>query len=150
MGFLDFLFGGNKKKDYIEPATDDTAVKQDYEFDDDTRMTREELKAYFADIFATEFPEFEVRADVPANELADLTNVITVVHPACTPVDFLVMANDKPFIALVLVSASTYRGMNVLGTKAICDLAQLQYVRFYTDMPNKRDYVVNRLRSFLY
>ena len=148
MGLFDFLFGGNKKSD--NNVTSGSYTIPDYEFDDDTRMSVDELKAFFAEIFATQFPEFDVKQDVSATELADITGVITDIHPACTPVDFLISKDGQPFIAMVLVSARTYRGMNVLGTKAICDMAQLQYVRFYTDMPNKKDYVVNRLRSFLY
>ena len=99
--------------------------------------------ADFDDIISRNFADYEVRRNMPASELmADC-------HPACTPVQFMFFRDGAPVLAVVLVRTNNYRGMNVLGTKRICDAKGIRYIRFYHEYENTEEYVVNRIRENL-
>jgi len=146
MGLFSFLFGGKSKPqtvDISKPATAEELKKNVPDF------SYEQWKAYFEKIFTTEFPGRDFEKDVSAEELVNLTGLSSQPHPACAPVDFLFLKDGKPVVAVVLVRANTYRGMNVKGTHDICLDAGLEYVRFFIDMQNTGDYVANRMKAYL-
>ncbi len=97
----------------------------------------------FDDIISRNFADYEVRRNVPASEL------MSDCHPACTPVQFMFYKDGKPVLAVVLVKENNYRGMNVLGTKRICDAKNITYIRFYHEYENDEAYVVERIRKYL-
>lgn len=97
----------------------------------------------FDAIITAHFSEYEVRRNLPAREL------LPECHPACTPVQFMFYKDGKPVLAVVLVKTNNYRGMNVLGTKKICDAMNIPYLRFYHEYENAEDYVVQRIREHL-
>ncbi len=97
----------------------------------------------FDDIIARNFADCEVRRNLPARELDPAC------HPACTPVQFMFYKNGAPSLAVVLVKENTYRGMNVIGTKNICDRLNIRYIRFYHEYENAEEYVVNRIKDNL-
>ncbi len=99
--------------------------------------------AKFDDIISRNFADCEVIRNLPARELAPSC------HPACTPVQFMFYTNGVPSLAVVLVKENTYRGMNVIGTKKICEDLNIRYIRFYHEYENAEDYVVNRIRENL-
>ncbi len=99
--------------------------------------------AKFDDIIARHFADCTVRKNVPAAELKPDC------HPACTPVQYMFYRDGRPVLAIVLVSRRTYNGMNVKGTKMICENLGINYERFYNDMENEESYVVNRIRENL-
>lgn len=97
----------------------------------------------FDDIISRNFPDYEVRRNLPASEL------MSDCHPACTPIQFMFYKDGAPVLAVVLVRENNYRGMNVLGTKKICDAKNIKYIRFYHEYENNETYVVNRIRDNL-
>ena len=101
------------------------------------------LFEHFDDIITRNFTDYEVRKNVPAKELDPDC------HPACTPIQFLFYKGSRPALALVLVQQNTYRGMNVIGTRKICEAQNIDYLRFFREYDNEEYYVVNRIKSRL-
>ena len=132
-----------------KPAEAVTPTKPDCRPFEKIVRSREECAAYFGEIFATEFSGVEIKTNVAASELGAMLGTTEEIHPACTPVDILVMKDGRPCLAIVFVLANTYRGMNVVGTKHICENGNLEYMRFFMDMRNDKEYVVNRLNTAL-
>lgn len=97
----------------------------------------------FDDIISRNFAGCDVRRNVAASEL------MSDCHPACTPVQFMFYEGGRPVLAVVLVKTNNYRGMNVLGTKKICDAKNIPYIRFYQEYENDEAYVVERIKKYL-
>lgn len=128
MGILSKLFGLQPKEPRFKPFTPRTA---------------EQLQEEFSRLYHLHFPEYTVYENVPASSLrADC-------HPACTPVQFLFCREDRPLLAVVLVAGNTYRGRNVVGTRELCEEQGIAYLRFFVEMPNEAEYVVERTRQHL-
>lgn len=107
------------------------------------RKKAADLFPKFDDVITRRFADCEVRRNLPACELDPAC------HPACTPVQFLFYKNGAPSLAVVLVQQNTYRGMNVIGTKQICERLGIRYLRFFAEYDNEEEYVVERIRSAL-
>lgn len=97
----------------------------------------------FDDIIVRNFPDHEVRRNVPASELKPGC------HPACTPVQFMFYSGGEPVLAVVLVRTNNYGGMNVKATKKICEDLGIKYIRFYHEYENAESYVVERIKNNL-
>lgn len=143
MGIIDFF--RNNMKNQPDAESDIRIYDSEYgnssDFDDNRTVA--DIKPYFDSVIRQNFSDCEYRIDVPARELAPGC------HPACTPIQYLFYKNGKPSLAVVLVQSNTYRGMNVKGTQSICELLGITYIRFFANCPNKTDYVVDRIRSYL-
>lgn len=100
-------------------------------------------ESYFSNIFYENFPEYFIETNVSAKRFD------AEAHPACKPISFLFSQNGAPVLAVVLVKGNTYRGMNVIGTKWICEDNRIPYLRFFTDRENLKSYVIERTRNHL-
>lgn len=98
---------------------------------------------YFRDLFVDAFPGCQVEEDVPASRFE------ANAHPACVPISFLIRRAGQPVLAIALVRMNNYRGMNVIATKEIVERAGIPYMRFFVELPNEPDYVLNRVRNAL-
>lgn len=105
--------------------------------------SRTELINDFKKLFSEHFSEYNIRYEVSASSLDAFA------HPACTPIQFLFEKDGKAVLAAVIVRPNTYRGMNVVATKDVCDNRGIRYLRFFEDMPNEDTYVVNRIKENL-
>lgn len=146
MGFFEFLFGKNKQplpnfndEPKAEPVNAPAKVASE--------MSADELKARIAKVFAEKLTDTDVETNVSAGRLCEICGLDADVHPACTPVDFIVKKNGTPCLAIVVVRPNTYRGMNVIGTKDICEKAGVPYMRFFTNMTNDEQYVEERIKN---
>lgn len=143
MGIFDFLFGSGKKKP--EEIIIEEIATAEAEFWNDPLCDRtiEELFDDMRAIIARNFPEYEVQYEYKAYNL-DIS-----CHPACTPIQFMFQKNGKNVLAVVIVGQNTYKGMNVLGTKKLCEEAGIPYIRFFVGYPNKEEYVIERIKKYL-
>ena len=139
MGLLDSLFGKNKKEDIVS-QTD--VVQTGFE-DWSAKRSREKLLAEMKEMLESNFQDYEIVFEYPASML-DSTS-----HPACTPVQFMFQKEEKNVLAVVVVKQNTYRGMNVVGTKNLCNERGIPYIRFFEEYPNKEEYVIPRIREYL-
>lgn len=122
-----------------QPLSSNNTSWEDYSL----QRSRSELLADFKDIIARNFSEYEVLYNYEAR------NLDIACHPACTPIEFLFKKNGKYVLAVVIVRQNTYRGMNVIGTRTICENLGIPYLRFFEEYPNKEEYVVPRIRKNL-
>ena len=105
------------------------------------RIPERALNAYFAEILASEFPEYEVRRDVPPSALR--------VGAEGTSIDFVLYQGGIPAAAIPLTPHNGDRNQGFYGMKQACCDAGVPFINFYRHMPNTHDYVVARIRSFL-
>ncbi len=139
MGLLDKLFGAFKKENTVSLTVDETDFFEDWSY----KRSREELIAELKDMIERNFPEYDVIYDYPAFDLNPYC------HPASTPVQFMFQKAGKNVLAVVVVKQNTYRGMNVKATQNFCEELGIPYIRFFEEYPNKEEYVVPRIKSYL-
>lgn len=137
MGLFDKLFGANKK---VAPQREvDSGFFEDWSY----KRSREDLLAELKSMIDRNFADYEVICEYEAS------NLNSDCHPACTPIQFMFQKNGRNQLAVVVVRQNTYRGMNVLGTQKLCEMWNIPYIRFFEEYPNKEEYVVPRIQSYL-
>ena len=80
---------------------------------------------YFAEILSSEFPQYSTKRDVPVTDLAGLGVVM------------LGSGNSHSKKVKFLISRMYAKKMG------------LPYINFYTQLPNERAYVINRIKEFM-
>ena len=116
--------------------------------------------AYFENIIRAEFPDYAIRRNVPVTELvghAESRFRLYGTRPEQVykaewgrPYDFVLYRNDKP-VAVVMLGDRHSHSSNVkyLISRMYAKRLYLPYINFYTQYPNTRDYVANRLHRFI-
>ncbi len=92
---------------------------------------------YFAQLIATNFPQYRVFRNEP---MAGHQNV---------PVSFLLFQNGEAKLAVILCGSQEYRTRRVQSTVDACIFRNIPYQRYYRDFRNEASYVVGRIRSAL-
>ena len=116
--------------------------------------------AYFAEILATEFPNFGVGENVPVTDLtgfvADEFQLYTTrprqVYQAAwgAPYTFVLYADGGPKGIVMLGDGHSHdSNVKYLISRMYAKKLGLPYINFYTQMPNERAYVVARIRQFM-
>ncbi len=116
--------------------------------------------AYFAEILATEFPQYSVKRNVPVTELAgDISDEAQLykTRPVQqyraewgTPYTFVLYQGEAPVGIVMLGSDNSHqRKVKYLVSRMFAKKLGLPYINFYTQMPNERDYVISRINKFL-
>lgn len=115
---------------------------------------------YFAEILATDFPQYSVRQNVPVTELAGFATdefKLYATRPQQSykaewgqPYTFVLSQGGTP-AAVVMLGSGTSHNKNVkyLIARMYAKKLGLPYINFYTQYPNERDYVVSRIRKFM-
>lgn len=137
-----FRFLWNKKKN-AEPESNTNEKKTGFYIKELTPQLAADTQKQFDEWFRYCFSDYVIEKDVPASRLD------ASAHPACTPIQFLFIRDSRPVLAVVLVTQKNYRGKNVKGTQELCEKAGIRYIRFFMEYPNERDYVIDRVKSFL-
>ncbi len=88
-----------------------------------------------------QIPGVTYRQEVPA------AHIDPSAHPAAKPVTFLVYREDRPVLALMAVRDNTYRSMPVVGTQRLLEGQGIPFLRFFRELENADDYVLERIRS---
>jgi len=116
--------------------------------------------AYFAEILATEFPFYTVRQQVPVTEMTGFVSDTFKLYkkrPAQVykaewgaPYTFVMYQGAAPR-AIVMLGSGRSHDSNVkyLISRMYAKKMGLPYINFYTQMPNERGYVIQRINSFL-
>ena len=117
-------------------------------------------KSYFAEIIATEFPQYGVAENVPVTDLAGFANDSFQLYETRpyqaykaewgAPYTFVLYA-DGGAKGIVMLGDGHSHCSNVkyLSSRAYAKKLGLPYINFYPQMPNERDYVISRIRKFL-
>ena len=122
--------------------------------------TVQDWDAYFREILMAEFAQYNVRENVPVTDLVGFAN------------DEFKLYEDRPTQAykaewgrpytFVLEQMGTVKGVVMLGnghshssnvkyliSRMYAKKLGVPYINFYTQMPNERAYVVERIKKFL-
>lgn len=67
----------------------------------------------------------------------------------CYPVDYLIVKDGKPLLAICLVDKNNYRYKCVSKTKEAVERMGIEYMRFFVEMPNDPSYVTRRIKTAL-
>ncbi len=127
-------------------------------------VTREktdaEWKAYFREILQGTFPQYSIRENVPVTDLVGFANDEFKLY-STRPTQAYKAEWGKPY-TFVLEQDGAAKGVVMLGNghshdsnvkyliaRKYAKKLGIPYINFYTQMPNERDYVIERIRKFL-
>ena len=82
------------------------------------------------------FNGYEISRNIPASELG--------ANEKCIPVNFLFKKNGAPVLAVLLLKVNRHSHIAVTGTMQACENKGIKVIYFYKDMPNKREYVLEK------
>lgn len=134
MSFLSKIFGRAKKSEAQVEVDDIDCIKTEHFFDDD----------YFARIINKQsFPDYSIERNVHPS-VYDAS-----AHPSCFPVTFMMKKDEIPVLAVMIMKDNQRNAMISRGTYAILENKGIKYIRFYREMANEREYVINRVRENL-
>ena len=116
--------------------------------------------AYFAEILATEFPQYSVKRNVPVTDLAGFATdefKLYETRPLQSykaewgqPFTFVLYKGDTPVGVVMLGSGNSHsKKVKFLISRMYAKKMGLPYINFYTQLPNERAYVINRIKEFM-
>lgn len=142
------------------PAQNPQPARPQYYQEPVREKSPEEWKAYFREILQSECAGYGIRENVPVAEIAGPAAEefkLYKTRPAQVyraewgqPYSFVLSQGGFPKAVVMLGSGhSHYSKVKYLISKAFARKSGLPYINFYTQMPNERGYVVERIRKFL-
>lgn len=147
MSFLSRLFGKTNKKETEQPAE---IVKQEFveevtNFVEDTSCSSDLGQVNEIDSFITEdnFEGYTIERNVhPSRFDPDA-------HPSCFPISYLFKKEGQPVLAVLFMGTNQYRSMIARGTYKILKDKGIFFIRFFKSYENNKDYVIDRIKSYL-
>ena len=124
------------------------------------RETITDFPAYFAEILSTEFPQYSTKRNVPVTDLAGYATDEFKLYQSRpqqsykaewgAPYSFVLYQGGTPAGIVMLGDGSSHsKNVKYLISRMYAKKLGLPYINFYTQKPNKRDYVINRIREFM-
>ena len=126
----------------------------------EVERTDAEWVNYFKEILASEFPLYTIRENVPVTDLAGYANDEFQLYQT-RPTQAYKAEWGQPY-TFVLETGGSAKGVVMLGNghshdsnvkyliaRKYAQKMGLPYINFYTQMPNERAYVIERIRKFL-
>ena len=126
----------------------------------EVERTDAEWVNYFKEILASEFSLYTIRENVPVTDLAGFANDEFKLYQT-RPTQAYKAEWGQPY-TFVLETGGSAKGVVMLGNghshdsnvkyliaRKYAQKMGLPYINFYTQMPNERAYVIERIRKFL-
>jgi hypothetical protein len=122
--------------------------------------TPAEWESYFRDILLRNFSSYTIRENVPVTDLVGFANdeaQLYTTRPTQAykaewgqPYSFVLEADGKAKAVVMLGSGHSHdSNVKYLIARMYAEKLDLPYINFYTQMPNERNYVIERIRKFL-
>lgn len=122
--------------------------------------TLQEWEAYFDEIIRTNFPQFNVKRNVPVTDLTGFTAdtfQLYETRPYQTykaewgkPYTFVLYRGEKPAGVVMLGGGHTHdKNVKYLISRMYCKKLGMPYINFYTQMENERTYVIGRIKDLM-
>jgi hypothetical protein len=122
--------------------------------------TPAEWESYFRDILLRNFSSYTIRENVPVTDLVGFANdeaQLYTTRPTQAykaewgqPYSFVLEADGKAKAVVMLGSGHSHdSNVKYLIARMYAEKLDLPYINFYTQMPNERNYVIDRIRKFL-
>jgi len=119
-----------------------------------------DFPAYFAEIISTEFPQYSTKRNVPVTELAGYATDEFKLYESRpqqsykaewgAPYSFVLYQGGAPAGIVMLGDGSSHsKNVKYLISRMYAKKMGLPYINFYTQYPNERVYVINRIREFM-
>ena len=156
------LFGAEKDDlDYYnEKREARQASPSQYRFPRTVERTPAEWESYFRDILLRNFSSYTIRENVPVTDLVGFANdeaQLYTTRPTQAykaewgqPYSFVLEADGKAKAVVMLGSGHSHdSNVKYLIARMYAEKLDLPYINFYTQMPNERNYVIERIRKFL-
>ena len=160
--FLLKLFGaGQDDLDYYNERREARqASPSQYRFPRTVERTPAEWESYFRDILLRNFSSYTIRENVPVTDLVGFANdeaQLYTTRPTQAykaewgqPYSFVLEADGKAKAVVMLGSGHSHdSNVKYLIARMYAEKLDLPYINFYTQMPNERNYVIDRIRKFL-
>ena len=160
--FLLKLFGaGQDDLDYYNERREARqASPSPYLFPRTVERTPAEWESYFRDILLRNFSSYTIRENVPVTDLVGFANdeaQLYTTRPTQAykaewgqPYSFVLEADGKAKAVVMLGSGHSHdSNVKYLIARMYAEKLDLPYINFYTQMPNERNYVIERIRKFL-
>ena len=154
-------------KEYLDtpkesaPAARQVRPKEEPVYEpEEIQRTPAEWIAYFKEILLSEFSSYSIRENVPVTDLAGFANdefQLYTTRPKQAykaewgkPYTFVLEKDSKPIATVMLGDGHTHdSNVKYLIARMYAKKMELPYINFYTQMPNERGYVVERISKFL-
>lgn len=122
--------------------------------------TYEEWVAYFDEIIRTNFPQFNVKQNVPVTDLTGFTAdtfQLYETRPYQTykaewgqPYTFVLCRGTVPAGVVMLGGGHTHdKNVKYLISRMYCKKLGMPYINFYLQMENERNYVIGRIKDLM-
>ena len=119
-----------------------------------------DFPAYFAEILSTEFPQYSTKRNVPVTDLAGFATDEFKLYESRplqsykaewgAPYSFVLYGGGAPAGIVMLGDGSSHsKNVKYLISRMYAKKMGLPYINFYTQYPNERAYVVNRIKEFM-
>ncbi len=70
-------------------------------------------------------------------------------HPKCYPITFLISKNGSPVLAVMIMNVNQLKARITRGTYEILEDKGIKYIRFFRELLNDKEYVLNRVKENL-
>ena len=142
------------------PARQSRPAQRAYTTAVNKEKTPAEWEAYFKGILQSEYPSYSIREKVAVTDLAGFANdraQLYATRPTQAykaewgqPYTFVLEAGGKAKAVVMLGNGHSHdANVKYLIARMYAEKLNLPYINFYTQMPNERGYVVERIRKFL-
>ena len=142
MGFLRNLLNREAKKGLSTTASPSSgsAFRVHREIGKSIAYNEAALRSLLEKNFEELFPEYEVRKNVPASQLN--------AEAGAENYSYGLFRNGQPkAMIMILIQSNDYRLARIRKAQAACQTQGIPYMNFMYYLPNREDYVANRLRS---
>ena len=122
--------------------------------------TYEQWVAFFDEIIRTNFPQFNVKRNVPVTDLTGFTAdtfQLYETRPYQTykaewgkPYTFVLYRGEKPAGVVMLGGGHSHdKNVKYLISRMYCKKLGMPYINFYLQMENERNYVIGRIKDLM-
>ena len=155
-----FGYGKDDLDYYNERRETRQAPPSQYHFPPTVERTPAEWESYFRDILLGNFSSYTIRENVPVTDLVGFANdeaQLYTTRPTQAykaewgqPYSFVLEADGKAKAVVMLGNGHSHdTNVKYLIARMYAEKLEIPYINFYTQMPNERNYVIERIRKFL-
>ena len=139
-----------------KPTPQHTPTAETHEIE----RTEAEWNDYFREILKTEFPQYAVQENVPVQDMVGAANDEFQLYATRSrqaykaewgkPYSFVLSQNGQAKGVVMLGSGHSHdSNVKYLIARMYAKKLGIPYINFYTQMPNEKGYVIERIRKFL-
>lgn len=99
-----------------------------------------ELRRRIEQIIATEWQDYELRADIPASSISSG-------YPYASNYSYGLYHNGLPVAMIMIIGHNRYTNRDIRQAQHACEAQNIPYMNFMYYMQNKPEYISERLRN---